>query len=325
MKKKLFFVISACLLVLTGCGKIPKLQNGQEVVASIDGLDVTAENVYDELKEQYGIGIVIDKIDSAIADKSLTKEQIKDAEEYADNQISKIKAQYEMYNMSFEDALTQNGYDSESDLKKDIFESYKKQLVLLDFLQSELTEEEINEYYEKEIYGEMTVRHILITPEKTDDMTDDQVKEAEEKAKQKAEELIKKLNEGADFAELAKENSDDTGTASEGGLFANFTKKGVDESFFNASLELEKDKYTTSPVKSQFGYHIILKISQNEKPSLDKVIDDIKDTLVNNKLTEDQNLSITAWDRIRTKNNMKINDSALQKNYNKVMDLYKEK
>ncbi len=322
--KKLLFVLGALLLTVTGCGKtVPKLENGQEVVASIDGYDLTAEELFEELKEIQGISIVVDKIDTTIAEK-----EIKDSDEtkeFAQKQIESLKAQYEMYGMDFEEALLGSGYKNEDELAKVIASDYKKDLVLKNFLSEKLTEEEINEYYNEEIYGEMTVKHILITPETTKEMTDDQIKEAEEKALEKAKDLIEEIKDGADFEELAKEHSADEGTASQGGLFANFTKEGVVAEFFEASLKLKNDEYTTTPVKTTYGYHIILKVSQNEKPALEDVIDDIKDTLVETKLSKDANLSMTAWNEIREKYNMSINDSVLKDNYDTIMKSYLEK
>lgn len=322
--KKLLFVLGALLLTVTGCGKtVPKLENGQEVIASIDGYDLTAEELFEELKKNQGISIVVDKIDTTIAEK-----EIKDSDEtkeFAKNQIDSLKAQYEMYGMDFEEALKSSGYANEDELAKVIASDYKKDLVLKNFLSEKLTEEEINEYYNEEIFGEMTVKHILIKPETTKEMTDDQIKEAEEKALEKAKGLIEEIKKGADFEELAKEHSADEGTASQGGLFANFTKEGVVSEFFEASLKLKNDEYTTTPVKTTYGYHIILKVSQNEKPTLEDVIDDIKEKLVETKLSKDANLSMKTWDEIRAKYNMSINDSVLKDNYNTIMKSYLEK
>lgn len=322
MKKKTMFVIGACLLVLTGCGKHDtKLQDGKEVVASIDGFSVTAEEVYAELKDQYGVSVVVNKIDEAITNKEITDE--KEAKEYAESQLKAIKAQYEQYGMDFKEALVNAGYADEGVLTKAIITDYKKNLVLTNYLKDKLTDDEINKYYDNEIYGEMTVKHILIKPVVTDSMSDEEKKTAENEALEKAKKIIKELDEGADFEKLAKENSDDAGTASQGGLFANFTKQGVVEEFFNASLELKNGEYTKEPVKTTYGYHIILKVSENEKPKLDDVIDDIKDTLVNNKIKENQSLNVTAWDEIRSKYNISFNDSAIKDAYNKVIDAYK--
>lgn len=322
MKKKLLVVLGACLLTVTGCGKVPKLENGQEVVASIDGFNLTAEDLYEELKDINGVNVIVNKIDEYIANKEIGDS--KEAEDYAKKQVEAIKAQYEMYGMDFNEALKNNGYENENELVDEIAVSYKKDLVVTNYIKDNLTDEEINEYYNSEIFGEMTVRHILIKPSTTDDMTDEQKKAAEEEALNKAKDLIKQLDEGADFATLAKENSADEGTASEGGLFANFTKQGVVEGFFEASYALKDNEYTKEPVKTTYGYHIILKVSQNEKPALDTVIDDIKETLASNKLEADQNLSITAWDEIRSKYNMSINDDKLKNNYTTIIDSYKK-
>lgn len=323
MKKKFLIVIGA-LILLTGCGKVPKLQDGKEIVASIDGYDLTAEELYEKLKEASGLNTIINQIDEKIIEKEIGDS--KDAKEYADNQIKSLKLQAELYKIDFNDEFIQQnyGYKNESELKKAIEISYNRNEVLENFLQKKLTEEEINEYYNKEIYGEMTVKHILIEPDVDDNATDEQKKEAEEKALEKAKDLINQIKDGADFDTLAKENSDDTGTASQGGLFANFTKQGVVSEFFDASLNLKNGEYTTTPVKTTYGYHIILKVSQNEKPKLEDVIDDVKETLVQNKLQEDNTLSVTAWDEIRKEHNLSINEDSIKKDYEDIINSYKK-
>jgi peptidyl-prolyl cis-trans isomerase SurA len=75
-------------------------------------------------------------------------------------------------------------------------------------------------------------------------------------AKAKADSLIRLLNEGADFSEMAKANSED-GTATSGGDLG-YTKRGsLDQDFERAAFSLETGDYTPYPVKTRFGYHII--------------------------------------------------------------------
>lgn len=322
MKKKFLIVIGA-LILLTGCGKVPKLQDGKEIVASIDGYDLTAEELYEKLKEAGGLNTIINQIDEKIIEKEVGDS--KDAEEYANEQIKAIKLQLELQGTDFDYYLEYYGYKDENKLKNAIKISYNRNEVLENFLQKKLTEEEINEYYNKEIYGEMTVKHILIQPDVAKDATDEQKKEAENKALEKAKDLINQIKDGADFDTLAKENSDDTGTASQGGLLTNFNKQSnYAEEFFDASLNLKNGEYTTTPVKTTHGYHIILKVSQNEKPKLEDVIDNIKETLVQNKLKEDQTLSITAWDEIRKEHNLSINEDSIKKDYEDIINSYKK-
>ena len=140
------------------------------------------------------------------------------------------------------------------------------------------------------------------------------------KLRKKAEDLIKQLDDGADFAKLAKEHSDDTGSASDGGLIDYFNKDdNMDEAFLNASIDLEEGKYTEEPVKSSFGYHIILKVDQKKKPKLNKVKDDIIKTLADDKLNDDPALRYNALIEIREEAGIEFNDDSLKKDYDDLM------
>ena len=323
MKKKLLSAI-ACVLLITGCGKIPKLENGEEVVAEIDGKSFTAEELYGDMKKSYGTTLLVNMIDNYIADKEIETDDT--AKEYANTELENLKYQYELYQMDFATALTQAGYDSEEALLDEIILQYKKDKVLENYIKDQITDEEVENYYNENIFGEMTAKHILITPDTTTDMTDEEKSVKEEEALNKAKDLINELNNGADFDTLAKENSEDTGSASEGGLISNFTKVGetsVVAEFWDAAYNLKDNEYTSEPVKSSYGYHIIKKISQNEKPSLEDSKDNILDTLTEEKLTNDKNLSVTGWNEIRKNYNLNIIDSDILKSYNETVESYK--
>lgn len=76
------------------------------------------------------------------------------------------------------------------------------------------------------------------------------------KAKTKAQDLLKQLKGGADFAKLAKEQSQDPGTAPGGGDLGFFPKGQMDPAFETAAFAL-KDGAISDVVESQFGYHVI--------------------------------------------------------------------
>lgn len=84
----------------------------------------------------------------------------------------------------------------------------------------------------------------------------------------KAKELIAKLNEGADFAELAKENSTD-GTAQTGGELGYFAKADVVPEFANAAFSMKAGEYSKEPVKSDFGFHVIKVEEKRNRPKPD--------------------------------------------------------
>lgn len=316
MKKKLL-IVSLCsmLLVCSGCKQEVELKDGKEVVASVKGKKITAEELFDELKESNGSTAVINMIDEFIVNKEIKDN--KEAEEYAKAQVESMKSQYEAAGYDWNSTLSQYGYASEKDLVKEYTTEYKKELTAKKYIQKDITEDEINEYYEKEIYGNYTVKHILVSPETTDDMSDEEIEKAEKKALEKAKEVIKKLDDGSKWADLVKEYSDDTGSVENEGLIENFTKGDMVDEFFEASIKLKDGKYTKEPVESTYGYHIILKVSNTKKPSLKDSKEKILDEISENKLNNDANLYNTTWKRIRESYNLKISDTEVEKAYKK--------
>lgn len=116
----------------------------------------------------------------------------------------------------------------------------------------DLTEEAVRQRYEKEVAAtppeqEIKARHILV--------------DSEEQAKA----VVEALNGGADFVELAKEKS--TGPSGpQGGDLGYFTRGRMVPEFEEAAFALEPNAYTTVPVKTQFGWHIIKVEDRRDMP-----------------------------------------------------------
>lgn len=298
--------------MLTGCGKIATLKNGEEVVAKLNGKSITAEQLYDELKSQGGASVLTNMIDEYIVNKEVKTDD--DAKSYADSQLNSYKQSYKSYGQDFSAALKSAGYSGEDDFKDALITEYKKQVVTENYVKDELTDSEIEKYYDDNIFGDIEARHILISPNTKDDMSDEEKEEAEKKAKKEAENIIKKLDKGEKFADLAKEYSDDEGTASKGGKLTVTYGSVVDE-FWKGCTELKDGEYSKEPVKSEYGYHIIYRIKQKEKPSLDKVKDDVIDDLTQEKISSDTTLQTKALVALRKKYDLDIADDELKKSY----------
>jgi len=314
-KKLTLLGVTMCsvLLLTTGCGEVAKLKDGKEVVGKIKGYTVTAEDLYAELKEQGGSRVFVNMIDDYIANKEIKSNE--DAEDYANSQIEAYKSQYEQQGQDFNEVLVSSGYKNEQQFRDELILSYKKDKVVENYLKDELTDDEIQNYYDENIFGDMTVRHILIKPDTETDASDEDQEKAEEKAKKDAENIIKKLDKGEKFEDLAKKYSDDEGTKEDGGLLENFSKDSVVTEFWDASVKLKDGEYTKEPVKSEYGYHVILRVSQKAKPKLKEVKDTIEGTLVANKLSADTTLKTTTWVNIRKKYNLNIEDSEIKDGY----------
>jgi len=240
--KKLSLILLCLPLVLTGCKKVPTLQDGKQVVAEINGKQFTAEDLFDALKEANGANILVGMINEYIAEQELSDDMVKEAEKEAKKQFDTIKAQL---SSSWTQQLNSAGYANEQEYLNYLIDGYKQSLVLEKYVKSDvIKEEDIQKYYDEEVFGENTVRHILIKSKATSSMTEDEKKKAKEEALNKAKEIIEQLNKSEkleeDFINLAKEKSEDTGSASEGGLIENFTNEsGLDIMLF---IKLVKKK-----------------------------------------------------------------------------------
>ena len=319
MKKKLgisLCILSVLILTVTGCGKKAELDDNKTAV-SLKGIKITATDYYNEIKTS-NISKLVDMIDHQLFDEKYKSDD--EENQAVKEQINQLKESYSDETTFLSVIQQYFGVNSEDELEDMLRLEYKRNKAVEEFVADNLTDKEIEDYYDKNIIGDIKASHILITPDVDSDATDEEKEKAEEKAKKKAERIIKKLDEGEDFAELAKEYSDDEATAKNGGDLDYFNTDDMDENFIEAVKDLENNEYTKEPVKTQYGYHIILKVDQKEKPELDDVKDTIKETLANNKLNNDSTLHYETLIDIREENNIKWNDDELEKQYNELMD-----
>ncbi|MBU3735800.1 MAG: peptidylprolyl isomerase [Methylobacterium sp.] len=117
------------------------------------------------------------------------------------------------------------------------------------------------EEYKKQVGDkEYRARHILV------------------KTEAEAKEVVAQLSKGADFAKLAKEKSLDPGSKEKGGDLDWFSPAGMVKPFSDAVTKLQKGLYTTVPVQTQFGWHVIrLEDSRTaQPPAYDKVKDGLE-------------------------------------------------
>ncbi len=137
-----------------------------------------------------------------------------------------------------------------------------------------ISDADVKARYEKEVAAqppeeEVKARHILV------------------KTKKEAEDIIKQLDNGADFAKLAKEKS--TGpSAAKGGELGYFTQGQMVPEFEKAAFALKPGQYTEKPVKTQFGWHVI-QVEDKRKappPPLDKVSGQVKQVLMRERYLE---------------------------------------
>jgi len=135
-----------------------------------------------------------------------------------------------------------------------------------------LDEADVRKYYEahKAEFEQVRARHILIRAQGSPTAVRPGQKDlTEAEALAKAQDLRKRIQAGEDFAQLASQESDDTGSAAKGGDLGFFRHGQMVPSFEQAAFALQPGAIG-EPVKSPFGYHVI-KVEAKESKSFEDV------------------------------------------------------
>lgn len=330
MKKKLF-LITLSLFLVCGCGKIPKLKNGEEAVITFkNGDKISAEELYSTLKKDFALEATINTIDKKILEQEFKKE-IKDAEKYADNTIKSMKETYGSDEELLQAIQYYTNYSTVEAYKNYIYINYLQNRAAEEYAKTTVSEKDLKDYYENVYQGDVSINHILITPNVKSGASTEDITKAEEKALNKAKEVIDKLNkakkDGKDvketFTSLAKEYSDDDSTKKSGGAlgFININSLGSNyDELFNAATKLKKGEYSTEVITTDLGYHVILKVDQKKKPSLEKVEDSIRAILSKNVMANDSKILVKAMQHFRKEYGVEIIDDDIQSQYSKYMN-----
>lgn len=299
-------IIAILLIILIGVStKNTKTSKGDDIVAKLNGKTITANDLYAELKSQGGRSILTNMIDEYILNK-----EYKTTDEMKKNAEATVKSYKSSYGDSYNTFLSNYGIKDDKELKDILIEQEKREKVVEKYIKDNISDKEIKDYYENNIKGDIKASHILISAE--EDASD----EEKEAAKKKAEDIIAKLKKGEDFAKLAKKYSDDTESKKDGGNLGYFNSGDMVEEFENAAYALKNNEYTTEPVETSYGYHIIMKTGQKDKPSLEKSKDTIIDKIVSDKKENDETISAKAMKKLREKYKLTIKDKKLKKEFN---------
>jgi peptidyl-prolyl cis-trans isomerase C len=219
----------------------------KEVVATVNSKPITRQDVIDSaanLPPQYQsqIDSIFPQLLNRLIGFDLVSEKGRTEGLADDPQVQKLVKQ-------FEDEAIRQVY----------FSNYVKKAV---------TDDAIKAVYDADLaahppQAEIRAAHILV---KTED---------------EAKAIIDQLGKGADFAQLAKEKSIDTQSGKDGGELGWFSKDTMVKEFSDAAFAMQRGDVSKTPVKSQFGWHII-KIEDSRMqipPTLDQRKDEIRQVL----------------------------------------------
>lgn len=306
-------LITVLVVVIIWPDRIATLKDGTQPVAEIDGYTVTANDLYEDMKDVYSISSLLDKIDNKILEEKYpeTDEMNDELKQQAESYYSAYEQYYKMDKETF---LSNNGFGSEKAFLEYLRLQYRRNKYAEDYIKTLISDKEVEKYYEDKVYGDINTKHILV---KVDSPASDEDKK---KAEDLAKEIISKLNNGKSFDDVKEEYKDQI-TYEELGYKS--YNANLESAYMEAMQKLENNSYSKEPVKTSYGYHVIYRIDQKEKPVLEDVKEEIIDSLVSEKKSEDKNISYVALDKMREESGLKFSDTVLEKKYNTYMSQYK--
>ncbi|WP_252183421.1 foldase protein PrsA [Rossellomorea vietnamensis] len=246
-----------------------------EVVAKVGNNSISKDDLYTMMVDQYGEAALDTLIANKIVELESDEKDIKVKDSEIEAELETLKSSYEN-DEAFNEALTSSGASMES-VKENIRSYLLTEKLLNDRVT--ITDDQIKEYFEanKETFAQqeqVQASHILVEDEAA------------------AKEVKKKLDDGGDFAQLAKEYSTDSSNAESGGELGFFSKGDMVAEFEEKAFSMKTDEIS-DPVKTEFGYHII-KIT-DKKDAKEAVLEDHQEEVKNILFDQALQTEYPAW------------------------------
>jgi peptidyl-prolyl cis-trans isomerase C len=245
------------------------------VLANVNGADITLADVeevmlpnlkmmasqyppeaLEQYKKQQTPQVVERLIEQKLLDQKVKQAGIEVSDEQVDQRIKEVAQRHNIPMDQYEQFVNTIGPGMEA-VRKEIKRDLSYQQLMESKWEGDInvTEEEALQFYNDNTVNftqpeQVKARHILIGTGGVDPNADPNEARAE------AEEVLQKIKEGADFAEMARKHSDDPGSAALGGELDYFSRGMMVPPFEEVAFSLEPNELS-GLVKTDYGYHII--------------------------------------------------------------------
>lgn len=267
--------------------------NGEDVVATYKGANVTADGLYQDLKTSYGLNTLLTKVDMAILLNKYPNQE-EDAKKYAEDTV---KEYFEAYKLYYGIETMEEFYDlvgaTEEQVLSELTNDYYYNKNYDEYLDEVFDEATLEKEYKANYFADKEV--YVFTASKKDSLKN--VKTALNN--KKSFDTIKSKYTSVDCSET---------TIS----YANVTK--YSDKFITNLVNLKKGK-SSCIFKDGDVYTLIYLVSNGEKATFEESKDTVKEVLVN----KDANIQEKSLLALREKNDFKIADTEIQEVYNKYL------
>lgn len=295
-------IIGACvglavgilLMLILWPDRIAKLSNGEEVVVSLKGKDITADDLYNKLKENYSLNSIVDMIDEYILNDKYDLDE--EATKYAEEQSKSIFEQYSTYyGYSKDDFLSSQGFKNENDFKEYLKVSFLYETYIEEYVGDTVSDDEINDFYKDNVIGE---RKIVIFSSMS-----------EKNSLESSRSALKKNTSVSDI----KKKYDDLTVNEETVTYEDYLN--YDEAIWKKIKSLNEKGYSEVIKDTSLGDVVVYVSSVSNKPDLKDIKDNIIKLVIQEKLNKDNNLYLDALIDLRESYDIDFKDTVVKKSY----------
>lgn len=262
-------------LLLTACGGSGQGRGGdmnpKEVVAVVNGTDITAGQLYEAMVAEFGQRALDNLITKVLIENEAKKAGVTVSDQEVDERFDELAADYGGRE-AFQMLLQQSGF-SEEYVRDDLYIELLVKKILAPNV--DVSDEAVAAYYEENkdrfaIPDRVHTRHILTETEED------------------AQGVLERLKDGEDFAALAAQLSTDPSAAVNDGDIGWQERGALVEEYFDAAFAAEPGQII-GPVESVFGFHVIEVIAKEEgrTPDFAEIQEDVRAALLDEKIAEE--------------------------------------
>lgn len=296
-------VVGIVIMLILWPNRIAKLKDGSEVIVEINNKKFTADDLYTELKSSGGLDALVNLVDQYILYEKYDLDA--EAEEFAKEQSEQIYASYETYyGYTKEQFLSSNGFKDEEEFMDYLRDEHYYQTYYDDYTATLISEDEINDFYKDEVFGDKDIYIFSASGEDND-----------------LEGVRKYLKKGKTLDQIKKKYSNITANSYETVTFRDAAE--YSETVIDQLKTLEKGEYSEVFEDSVYGYVVVYVVDETEKSELDKVKEDIIALLVDEKQAADSNIYYQAFIALREEYGIKFGDTEFKKDYEEQIKQYK--
>ena len=303
-----YIIISALVGVLIGVGimmliipdRIATLENGEQVIVEIGDKNITADQLYTDMKEQYNVEMLIRLIDNIILTDLYPEDN--DMKTEVNSMADYYITMYETYyGYTEEQFLKANNFDNKNEFLDELKLEYRRSLAVDDYAKKLVTDKDIKKYYDENMFGETETKYISVEGTSDDSKT-------------LINRVIERLNNGESFDEIVNHYGDRIITKDLGSITYD---SSIDKDYINTLIKLGTNSYSNEAIIYDGNYTIVFKGASMDKPNIDDCKEFIVKTLANDMRTNDSTLYYKALVELRKNNKVDIKDTDLSARYDK--------